>query len=51
MSIIDKFKNIENEYMHLNLDKKTQLHLNDISEAAFSVDDKIAYNLAANINS
>lgn len=50
ISIIDKFKNIENEYSGLNLDQKKQADISEISEAAFAVDDKIAYNLSGNIN-
>jgi len=51
ISIIDKFKNIENEYSDSNLDKKTQADISEISEAAFAVDDKISYNLSGNMSS
>jgi len=50
ISIIDQFKNIENEYHGSNLDKKTQANISEISEAAFAVDDRIAYNLSGNMN-
>ena len=49
IGIIDKFKNIENEYADENLEKKKLADISEISEAAFAVDDKISYNLSGNI--